>query len=42
MTNKANEFQLPGTPSFLINGRLVDNAADWSALEPKLKEAVGG
>ena len=32
---------LPGTPSFVINGELVENAASWEALEPKLREAVG-
>lgn len=32
---------LPGTPSFAINGELVENAASWEALEPKLREAVG-
>lgn len=42
MTNKGNELQLPGTPSFLINGQLVQNAASWKELEPRLKEAVGG
>ena len=42
MTNKANELQLPGTPSFLINGTLVQNAASWRELEPQLKQAVGG
>jgi protein-disulfide isomerase len=42
MTNKANELQLPGTPSFLINGTLVQNAASWRDLEPQLKQAVGG
>jgi protein-disulfide isomerase len=42
MTNKANEFQIPGTPAFLINGKVVENAASWEALEPQLKQAVGG
>ena len=37
-----NEYpNLPGTPSFVINGTLVENAASWEALEPKLREAVG-
>ena len=30
----------PGTPTFLINGTMVENAASWAALEPKLKEAL--
>ncbi len=44
MTSDVNsQFpQFPGTPSFTINGELVENAAAWSALEPKLREAVGG
>lgn len=29
-----------GTPSFLINGELVENASDWAALEPKLQAAL--
>lgn len=33
---------LPGTPSFAINGELVEQAASWEALEPKLREALGG
>lgn len=28
-----------GTPTFLINGQLVPNAATWEALEPNLKRA---
>ena len=34
-----NQYQIQGTPSFLINGVLVDNVANWASLEPKLKEA---
>mgnify|MGYP002883535504 FL=1 len=34
-----NQYQITGTPSFLINGVLVDNAANWASLEPNLKEA---
>ncbi len=37
---KANaDYQITGTPSFLINGVLVDNVATWASLHPKLKEA---
>ncbi|MGC4251702.1 MAG: thioredoxin domain-containing protein [Sphingobium sp.] len=36
----ANEqYKIEGTPSFLINGVLVENVAAWPALQPKLKEA---
>ncbi len=41
-SDATGQYDLPGTPSFLINGTLVENAATWEALEPKLKEAVGG
>jgi protein-disulfide isomerase len=30
-----------GTPSFVINGEMVENAATWELLEPKLREALG-
>ena len=30
-----------GTPSFLINGKMVENAGTWEALQPKLREALG-
>ena len=33
-------YNIPGTPSFLINGTLVDQTATWEALEPKIKEAL--
>ena len=33
-------YNIPGTPSFLINGTLVDNTAAWTQLEPKIKEAL--
>ena len=32
----------PGTPTFIINGTMVENTATWAALEPSLKKAVGG
>ena len=31
-----------GTPSFVLNGKLLENAATWGALEPQLRDAVGG
>lgn len=31
----------PGTPTFLINGEMVENTATWGLLEPKLREAIG-
>jgi len=31
-----------GTPTFVINGALLDKTATWEALEPQLKTALGG
>ena len=31
-----------GTPTFLINGAMLQNAFSWDALEPQLKAALGG
>jgi protein-disulfide isomerase len=33
-------FPIPGTPTFLINGRMVEASADWKTLEPRLQEAL--
>lgn len=33
------QYNIQGTPSFLINGALLDNVATWATLQPKLKEA---
>ena len=33
-------FNIPGTPAFVINGALVEGVASWDALEPKIKEAL--
>lgn len=30
-----------GTPSFVLNGKLLDDTATWETLEPKLRAAVG-
>lgn len=41
MRNRAiNEYQLSGTPMFLINGVRVDEVASWDMLEPKIKAAL--
>jgi len=39
-TNELPNF--PGTPTFVINGKMVENTANWAALEPALKKAIGG
>jgi protein-disulfide isomerase len=36
---EAVNSNLPGTPTFLINGKVVPNAASWGALEPALQAA---
>ncbi len=33
--------QLPGTPSFTINGELLENTTNWATLEPKIREGLG-
>ncbi|MDP9424401.1 MAG: DsbA family protein [Pseudomonadota bacterium] len=33
-------FSIPGTPAFLINDALVEQASNWGTLEPKIKEAL--
>jgi protein-disulfide isomerase len=44
MTSDANnQFpDFPGTPTFILNGSMVQKAATWTALEPALKSALGG
>ena len=38
---KGDEAGVNGTPTFFINGKLVEGAASWSALEPEVREAIG-
>jgi len=38
MAQKASEAGVQGTPTFFVNGKLVD-ASDWATLEPFLKDA---
>jgi protein-disulfide isomerase len=44
MTSDAtNQFpNFPGTPTFVIDGKMVENTATWALLEPQLKKALGG
>jgi protein-disulfide isomerase len=39
-TTQYPDFQ--GTPAFVINGTMVEKTATWDALEPHLKDALGG
>jgi protein-disulfide isomerase len=42
MTSRAvSELQVSGTPTFFINGEKQD-VSEWSALEPRLRAAIGG
>jgi protein-disulfide isomerase len=38
---KGDEAGVNGTPSFFINGKIVEAAANWGGLEPALREAIG-
>lgn len=35
-----SQYNIPGTPTFLINGSVVPDTATWELLEPKIKEAI--
>jgi protein-disulfide isomerase len=39
VTNQYPDFE--GTPSFILNGKLLEKTATWEALEPQLKAALG-
>lgn len=39
-SDAATSYNIPGTPSFLINGTLVEQTSNWATLEPKIKEAL--
>jgi protein-disulfide isomerase len=43
MTGAANDTypDFQGTPSFLVNGKLLGDTATWADLEPKLRSALG-
>lgn len=36
-----SEFNVHGTPTFVLNGTPLENTGDWKTLEPKLKAAGG-
>ncbi|MCG2840282.1 DsbA family protein [Sandaracinobacter sp. RS1-74] len=33
-------YQIQGTPTFVLNGKKVENAASWAQLQPKIAEAL--
>jgi protein-disulfide isomerase len=40
ITKRGNEEGVNGTPSFFLNGKVVERAANWAALEPELRAAL--
>ena len=43
--NKAANDQypdFPGTPTFILNGKMLEQAGTWGELEPKLRAELGG
>ncbi len=41
-TDVATQFpNFSGTPSFLINGKLLEETASWDKLEPQIRDALG-
>jgi len=43
MTSDATaQYDIPGTPGFVLNGSLLKDVASWDLLEPKLKAAIKG
>ncbi|HEX6218545.1 MAG TPA: thioredoxin domain-containing protein [Sphingomicrobium sp.] len=39
-SDAVSNYNVPGTPAFLINGTMVENATSWESLEPKIREAL--
>lgn len=40
-SDAVSQYNIPGTPTFLLNGSVVPDTATWALLEPKLKAALG-
>ncbi|HEY0043950.1 MAG TPA: thioredoxin domain-containing protein [Allosphingosinicella sp.] len=42
ITKRATEQEgVTGTPTFFINGKIIENANTWQAIEPQLRGAIG-
>ena len=39
-SDAASTYNIPGTPTFLINNEVVEQTATWGLLEPKIKDAL--
>ena len=40
-SDAVSQYNVPGTPTFLINNTVVPDTASWELLEPKIKAALG-
>lgn len=40
-SDAVSQYNIPGTPAFVINGELAENATGWETLEPQIREALG-
>ena len=38
---KGDEMGVNGTPTFFLNGKVVEGVANWRGLEPKIREEIG-
>jgi protein-disulfide isomerase len=38
---KGDEMGVAGTPTFFLNGKVVDGVANWKGLEPAIREEIG-
>lgn len=41
-SDAVSNFNIQGTPTFVINGKTVENANTWATVEPAIKAALGG
>ena len=41
-SDAVSNFNVQGTPTFIINGTTAEGGPDWKLLEPQIKEALGG
>ena len=39
-SDAASTYNVPGTPAFLLNGKLLEGATTWDRLEPEIRKAL--
>ena len=39
-SDAVSTYEVPGTPTFLINNEVVENTASWGSLEPAIRDAL--